>query len=280
METIKQLAWNETIAVAGQVLTVSRRLTTDDLTEIARVRGQAHLVAISKREMLETPVTDVLLRRGDREVIQTLATNAGARFSDTGYAALVEKADGDEILSEAVGAREDIPPRLLRDLLARATDAVRAKLLALLPPEKREQLSQIISTLSNAMKGATRDGKYVEAEKTVQRLQQQGRLTDETIQGFAREGHLLEVIVAVAVLTSSKIDVISEVLTGVRNDAVLVPCKAADLSWQTVETVLRTRNQPISEQIVELAKSDYKRLSVETAQKTLRFLQVRATVVK
>jgi hypothetical protein len=33
-----------------------------------------------------------------------------------------------------------------------------------------------------------------------------------------------------------------------------------------------------SQQIIELAKKDYARLSVETAQKTLRFMQVRATV--
>ena len=34
----------------------------------------------------------------------------------------------------ALGARLDMPMKLFRDLLARATDAVRAKLLALLPP--------------------------------------------------------------------------------------------------------------------------------------------------
>jgi len=280
VETIKRLAWNEAITVAGPVLTQSRRLTTSDLTRIAEVRGQAHLVAISKRDTLESPVTDVLLKRGEREVIHNLATNAGAQFSEAGYVSLVEKTEGDEILSEAVGLRGDIPLRLLRDLLARATEAVRAKLLALIPEEKREQLAQILAEISNAVAGVTRDGRYENAEKAVRALQAVGGLHDKTICDFARSGQMPEVIVGVALLASSKIDVVKEILTGDRNDAVLIPCKAVNLRWDTVEQILRNRQRlkPPSEQIIELAKNDYRRLSTETAQKTLRFLQVKAVV--
>ena len=280
VETIKRLAWNEAISVSGPVLTESKRLTTTDLTEIAQVRGQEHLVAISRREGLETAVTDVLLERGDRRVIHTLAQNAGARFSDTGYSVLVEKANGDDILSEAVGSRRDIPVRLLRDLLARATEAVRAKLLALIPPQQREQLTQILAEISTAISGATKDIRYENAEKAIQSLQKARRLNDETIGNFAAAGQMPQVIVGVAVLTSSKIDVIAEIMTGVRNDAVLVPCRAAGLSWPTTEAILRNRKRPkqVSAEVLNLAKNDYQRLSLETAQKTLRFLQVRAVV--
>jgi uncharacterized protein (DUF2336 family) len=280
VETVRRLAWNEAITVAGPVLTTSRRLTTSDLTQIAEVRGQAHLAAISRRETLESPVTDVLLRRGEREVIHSLAANAGAQFSEAGYASLVEKTEGDEILSEAVGSRGDIPLRLLRDLLARATEAVRAKLLALIPADKREQLAQILSDISSAVAGVTRDGRYENAEKAVRALEKLGKLNNKTIFDFARSGQLPEVIVGIAIRASSKIDVVKEILTGDRNDAVLVPCKAADLAWETVEAILRNRQlqKPPPEKIIDLARSDYRRLSIETAQKTLRFLQVRAVV--
>lgn len=280
-ETIRRLAWNESIVVAEPVLTGSKRLSTTDLTGIAQVRGQAHLVAISKRESLETAVTDILVERGDQQVLHTLAKNAGARFSDMGYAALVEKADGDEILAEAVGSRRDIPVRLLRDLLARATEAVRARLLALIPPEQREQLTKILSTISATISGANKDNRYSNAERAIQSLQKAGRLNEKTIRDFAAAGQMPQVIVGLAVLTSSKIDVIAEILTGIRNDAVLVPCKAAGLGWETVETILhnRLRPKPIAPEVLNLAKSDFQQLSVQTAQKTLRFLQVRATVM-
>ena len=282
VETIKKLAWNEAITVAGPVLTTSKRLTTTDLTEIAQVRGQAHLVAISKRETLETPVTDVLLERGNGEVIRTLATNNGARFSDTGYATLVEKTEGDDILAEAVGSRRDIPLRLLKDLLARATEAVRQKLLALVPPERREQIAEILSAISVAVTGAAEPNEYATAEIAIRALQRAGDLNDKAIRDFACAGQFQRVVVGIAVMASARIDVIAEILTGVRNDAVLVPCKAAGLSWPTVEAVLRTRQQqkPVSEQVMELAKKDYGKLSAETAQKTLRFLQIHATVAK
>jgi hypothetical protein len=168
----------------------------------------------------------------------------------------------------------------LRDLLARATEAVRAKLLALIPEEKRAQLAQILLDISSAVAGVTRDGRYENAEKAVRALEKLGKLNNKTIFDFARSGQLPEVIVGVAIRASSKIDVVKEILTGDRNDAVLVPCKAADLSWETVEAILRNRQlqKPPSEKIIELARSDYRRLSVETAQKTLRFLQVRAVV--
>jgi hypothetical protein len=170
----------------------------------------------------------------------------------------------------------------LRDLLARATEAVRAKLLALIPEDKREQLAQILSDISSVVTGVTRDGRFENAEKAIRALQKVGDLNDATICGFARNAQLPEVIVGIAVLASSKIDVVKEILTGDRNDAVLVPCKAINLRWETVEQILRNRQRQktLSQQIIDLAKNDYRRLSVETAQKTLRFLQVRATVVK
>jgi uncharacterized protein (DUF2336 family) len=280
IDTIKQLAWHDAIAVAGPVLTTSKRLTTNDLTQIAQARGQAHLAAISKREHLETAVTDVLLERGDRQVVHNLATNSGAKFSEGGYTVLVQKAEDDEALSEIVGSRRDIPARLLRELLARATEAVRSKLMELVPPERREELAQIISAISNAVTGSNKDDKFAQVEKDIKAMKAAGRLHDAAVCDFAKAGRFPQVIVAIAMLASSKIEVVSEILNGVRNDAVLVPCKAAGLTWATTEVILRNRhgNQPMPEKILELARNDYQRLSVETAQKTLRFLQVRATV--
>jgi len=70
---------------------------------------------------------------------------------------------------------------------------------------------------------------------------------------------------------------ISGLMMGLRNDAILVPCKAADLKWPTAEAILRNRhsNHLVPEQIIALARRDYDRLSVATAQRTLRFMQVR-----
>src|SRR5476649_1428030 len=82
---IERLAWDDQIAVAGTVLASSSRLTTNTLVEIAKTKGQDHLLAISGRADLPEAVTDVIVDRGERTVIRNLAGNASARFSDSGY---------------------------------------------------------------------------------------------------------------------------------------------------------------------------------------------------
>jgi uncharacterized protein (DUF2336 family) len=136
-EVIQYLARDNEIAVAGSVLTRSNRLRTSDLVEIAQTKGQDHLLAISGRTNLPEAVTDVIVDRGEHKVIRKLASNASARFSDAGFSSIVARADADDDLTEILGLRIDLPLKFLRDLLRRATDAVRARLLAVAPPELR-----------------------------------------------------------------------------------------------------------------------------------------------
>jgi uncharacterized protein (DUF2336 family) len=84
IEVVKRLARHDEISVAGPVLSESPRLTAGDLIEIAKTKGQEHLLAISGRSQLEETVTDVLLVRGNQNVASRLAGNAGARFSEAG----------------------------------------------------------------------------------------------------------------------------------------------------------------------------------------------------
>src|SRR6266581_6643192 len=141
-EVIQQLARNDEIAVAETVLARSNRLATSTLVEIAKTKGQDHLFAISGRADLPEVVTDVIVDRGERRVIRKLANNTSARFSETGYAGMVEHAEADDGLIEILGLRIDLPLKFLRDLLRQATDAVRARLMAIASPELQEEIKQ------------------------------------------------------------------------------------------------------------------------------------------
>jgi uncharacterized protein (DUF2336 family) len=114
IEVIRRLARDDEITVAAPVLAQSPRLTANDLIEVARTKSQGHLLAISGRKALEESVTDVLLSHGDRQVATRLATNSGARFSESGFEKLVQKGETDASLAEKVGLRLDLPARLLR----------------------------------------------------------------------------------------------------------------------------------------------------------------------
>src|SRR5258705_13786957 len=90
--TIRALAFDDIIEVAGPVLSQSNRLDDKTLVENARSKSQAHLMAISTRKTLSGAVTDVLARRGNDEVIQSTVNNPGAEFTANGFTRLASPA--------------------------------------------------------------------------------------------------------------------------------------------------------------------------------------------
>src|SRR5216683_1878357 len=89
---VGQLAREDEILIAGPLLRRSPVIDERALIEIARIKGQGHLLAMSERPTLSCDLTDVIIRRGDRAAIRRAAGNAGALFSQSGYSALIRRA--------------------------------------------------------------------------------------------------------------------------------------------------------------------------------------------
>jgi hypothetical protein len=266
------------------VLGRSSRLTTSTLVEIAKSKGQDHLFAISGRADLPEAVTDVIVDRGERRVIRKLGSNASARFSDAGYSGMVAHAEADDTLTEILGLRVDLPIKFLRDLLLRATDAVRARLASIAPAKLQEEIKRVLKTIANALPSEsppTRD--FSRAEGVVRRMKGLNELNDAAIMRFAEAKKFEEVAASLAILNNSApIDLMARVLEGPRADLILIPCKSAGLGWVAVEKILceRPLNIPINEATLKLASNDYGKLSVDTAERTLRFWQLHDKIAK
>ena len=273
-EVIQHLARDDEIAVAGSVLATSSRLRTTDLVEIASTKGQDHLLAISGRTNLPEAVTDVIIDRGEGKVIRKLANNTSARFSDTGYSKIVARSEGDAELIEILGLRVDLPLKFLRDLLRRATDAVRERLMALAPPELQEEIMRVLKAISAAARENARD--FSRAEALVKLLNEKCELNQDAIVKFAETKQLDEVAASLAVIARAPTEMMAQLLEGPRSDLILIPCKAAGLSWLAVERILcnRPAKQKIGEETLKVAEKDYGKLTLATAQRTLRFWQV------
>ena len=95
----------------------------------------------------------MIIDRGEGKVIRKLANNTSARFSDTGYSKIVARSEGDAELIEILGLRVDLPLKFLRDLLKRATDAVRERLMALAPPELQEEIRRVLKAIASVAGG-------------------------------------------------------------------------------------------------------------------------------
>src|ERR1700753_1787891 len=111
-QTMRALAFDDLIEVAAPVLSLSERLDDDTLIETARTKSQAHLMAISTRKVLSGAVTDVLVLRGDDEVVQSTVNNPGAEFSERGFTRLIDRAEGDDVLTTCLGLRPALPRHL------------------------------------------------------------------------------------------------------------------------------------------------------------------------
>jgi uncharacterized protein (DUF2336 family) len=279
-EVIQYLAWDDEIAVAGDVLTHSSRLSPEALVEIASIKGQDHLLAISARDNLPEAVTDVIVGRGETRVIRRLANNATARFSETGYSGLIAHSADDDELVEILGLRLDLPMKFLRDLLRRAKDAVRNRLLALAPPELQEEIRRVIEDIVREGPPSGRDFRV--AEELVRLMMQLRELDDVAVYKFAEAKKFDEVMVSLAVLNDVPAEMIAKLIEGPRADLILIPCRSARLNWPTVESILRNRpvRQKINSETLAVAERDYKRLSMETAQRTIRFWQLHNRIEK
>jgi uncharacterized protein (DUF2336 family) len=277
VKVLRKLANDDDIAVAGPVLKLAPRLAEADLIGVARTKGQAHLHAISGRRALGEAVTDVLVRRGNRDVARRVADNRTARISEKSFYRLVKRAEEDGILAEKVGLRPDIPAPLFRNLLMKATAVVHRRLIASATPEVRATICDILVKVSKEVGARVGPRDYGPAQRVLLGLDRAGGLDETTLTSFCADGKYEETVVALAALAKVPIKVVDRLMDGDRPDPVLILCKAAGLSWPTVKAIIKVRpdRAGTSTQGLEASFANYGRLSASTAQRVVRFWQVR-----
>jgi uncharacterized protein (DUF2336 family) len=276
-KVLRTLAKDDDIAVAGPVLKLAARLPEADLVAVAKSKSQAHLRAISARPVLAEAVTDILVGRGDRDVARRVAANRGARISQRGFSRLVKRAAEDGILAVNVGTRPDIPPPMFRELLTRATAVVHKRLLASASPELIAQVRDVLAKVAKEVGARMGPRDYTAAQRVVLNLSRAGQMNEAALARFCSEGRYEEVVVGLGALCKVPVNAIDRLIGGERPDPVLILCKGAGFGWPTVQAVLLARpdRKGTSTQAIDEAFANYGRLSASTAQRVVRFWQVR-----
>ena len=273
---IHKLAFDDSIDVAGPVLRESEQLDDNALVANAKTKSQSHLLAISKRKSIEKTVTDVLVTRGDRDVVNSVANNAGARFSDFGFLHMIKRAEGDSILADQLGVRKDIPRRLFQQLIAKASDDVK-KRLQRERPAMVDQIQTSVTDVAGALqsKFGPVSRSYFVAKRVVATQHQQGNLNENSISGYARSHRLEEVTIGLSLLCSLPADVIERALVDENREMLLVLAKALDFSWATTMALLflGAKHHRITAQDLNSLESEFGRLNIETSRSVLKFYQ-------
>lgn len=271
---VTRLARDDELRVASPVLRLSPVITEETLADIARRKGQGHLMAIADRVIVTEPITDIIIRRGDREVIRHVAGNDGARLSTQGYSTLIKRASADGVLATTIGQRADISPPHLRELIVGAAGLVRDRILAVVKPEKRSEITHIIAEISGEPDPQAIKRDFAPAQRAILALHRAGDLDEHAVRAFAHARQYEECVVAIAAMSGVPIRVVDRLILGEKADSSLVLGKALGFEWKTVRALILLRQGPHrlpSAPDLDRALSQFDHLTVSTAQRVLEF---------
>src|SRR5712671_4447420 len=271
---VSQLAREDEIGIAGPLLRRSPVIDEPALIEIARVKGQEHLLAMTERPALSPGLTDVIIRRGDRDVVRRTAKNAGAAFSQSGYSALIKRAGQDGVLTLAVGQRDDLSDQHLKDLLAGSIDIVRRRLFKVVKPGRQADIEQAISEISGIPERVESGRDFAPAQRTILALHNAGELNEAALFGFAKAHKYEESVAALAAMSAVKIATLDRLIAGDRHDPILIVGRAIGLEWATVRALILLRLGPSrvpAPAHIEGARVNFGRLMPSTAERVVTF---------
>ncbi|MDB5654720.1 MAG: hypothetical protein JWQ94_2333 [Tardiphaga sp.] len=277
-QLVALLVRDDEILIAGPLLRRSPVIDEMTLVELAKLKGQPHLLAISDRPTLSPGITDVIVRRGDRDVVRRVAGNAGAAFSHLGYSGLIRRAGDDGVLAVTVGQRSDLSPPQLKDLLARSVEVVRRRMFEAVQGPQRAAINKAMAEISGTPKhlAITRD--FAAAQRAVLKLHHADELNEGALLRFARAHQYEETAAALSSMSGVRIATIDQLLKGDRDDPILILGKSIAISWATVRALMSLRLGPGRSPAaadVEEARQNFERLVPATAQRVLTFWQTR-----
>ena len=285
LTVVRELAFDKDIQVAGPVLERSARLEEDDLVAIAHDRGQDHLFALSRRSTLSERVTDILVDRGDQRVVRSVADNEGARFSERGFSQLMERAREDETLQTILKTRRDIPPRQLQDLVAIAREKVRETLRDEFANATDEVFDGAVDEAALAAAETLQPNVLVNdfdaANAAVRQKARSGGLVEDDVVDWIKGGQMEEALAAMAHLAGVPVEMVARAYHAAHYDPLLFIVRSIKFGWGTFKLLLTVKagRQPSSD-VIKSAFDSFQQLSVQTAQRVVRFTAVREQAIQ
>jgi uncharacterized protein (DUF2336 family) len=277
---VGRLARHDDIAVSEPLLRESKRLGTIDLMEIANTKSQAHLAAIGGRSEIEEAVTDVLVAKGNTDVARIVAGNFGARFSETGFSNLVTRAEQEVGLAEIVSIRSEMSPRHFQQLVLRATDTVRRRLMSISDPRMHARIKKVVAEIARKVDraGAAPVRDYSAAENLVHTIREDKALLRSKILEFATKKKFEETVVSLAVLCELSLSAVEKIMTNNDDGGILLLCNGIGLDWSTARAILSLCPAGPRATAADDSPVRYERVNDLTARRVLRFWRVRTSV--
>jgi uncharacterized protein (DUF2336 family) len=264
-----KLANDPAAAVATVVLRLSPVLTDADLAAVAVTHSTQHLLAISQRTSISEKVTDILVQRGDRDVLQTVSGNDGAKLSDRGLSGLLERSAGDDRIFENLVRRTSqfTPEQGIR--LQRIADQVTAS-------AARDLAEATPFTVERKQAQERR----LEVKLLVADIEKGRRSPSEVVEMLAADDRAFDLAQVVSAISGVPSVQCLKVLLDPESTGIAVACRSIGVSPEAFRAVLDLRAARLGRSGKQLDKevAAYADLPAEIADRTLRFLSVRSKV--
>lgn len=267
------LASDPDAEVAKLVLKLSPVLTDADLAAIAVTHSQQHLLAIAERATLSENVTDILVDRGDKQVLRTVSGNEGAAFSEGGFERLVQRGGNDAAVRRNLDDRRDTLP---------VSQARRVMQIAAEAASRMEHSHPVELISGEAPKRVVREARErrLELKLLVADLKDGRRTIDDVVAILARDDRAFDLAQIISTFSEIPNAQALRALLQPEASGVAVACRALGVGAEAFRKVLELRakrlNLPGARIDSEVA--NYQALPAEMSERAMRFLKVRAKV--
>src|SRR5262249_35976048 len=143
-------------------------------------------------------------------------------------------------------------------------------------PETQTEIRRVLAQVTDEVAAKAAPRNYAAAFAAVRALHSEHKLKETDIAEFAKSEKYEETIAALAILCAVPVEVVDRLMNGERADPVLILARATGFGWSTVKAILNARpGAKPSPHAFDVVRDNFERLTVATAQRVVRFWQVR-----
>ena len=281
-ELLTRLASDE-VEVARPLLMKSGLLRDSDLMEIIKQCSQEHLLAVSMRAKVSEHVSDALVEKGNDTVLGSLAGNAGAELSPSAMETMVERSEGgNDDLQEALVTRKDLPKELIQKMYKHVSTALREHIIAQGVEIAGGEVDVLLAEAQDWL--SSEDGKEnpTPAEKFIERKEQLHQLKPELLVKLLREGKVLEFTAGIAKMSKIDLTTARQAILDESGEKLAVICKSLEIDNNMFSQLvnLMDSEHKRDEGDKKILVGVYGRITIESAQRAMRFLRTRQKMQK
>lgn len=274
-ELVVRLA-NDEIEVARTVLERSGVFQSADLLAIVEDRGQGHLLAISKRQTVSEGLADALVEKGDDGVLESLARNDGAVLSRRAMEVMVTRSEHNTALHEPLVSRRDLPPDLMHEMFFWVSSALREYILSATTDIDESRLDSLLAETQASIEGPAvqdEDPAWRLPRRFIDQNERRRELTPSLVVDLLRQKKMPAGIIGFARLAGIDEPTAQRVILRADAEALAVACKASGFDRDDFCGMIRitTKDSGAETELLDL----YDKLTLQTAQRTMRFWRTR-----